>query len=77
MLMVCDAVCGQDADAAKVELGSRTAKNGFRNEDAIRDKFNQRNSDTDARLWLVAMNDTNAEILDVDASRPSGGRNGR
>jgi len=31
----------QAAESAKVELGSRTAKDGFRNKDEIRDKFNQ------------------------------------
>ena len=30
----------QAPSAAKVALGSNTAKNGFKNEDDIRDKFN-------------------------------------
>ena len=62
----------QDADAAKVELGSKTAKDGFRNEDEIRDKFNTWQTDTDARAWLAAMNYEIADIDNVTASKPHG-----
>jgi len=33
----------------KIELGSQTAKNGFRNEDDIVEKFNNWKQDTDAQ----------------------------
>ena len=62
----------QDADAAKVELGSKTAKDGFRNEDEIRDKFNNWQADTDAQAWLAAMNYELEEIDQVAASKPHG-----
>lgn len=65
-------VFGQDADAAKVELGSKTAKNGFRNEDEIRDKFNSWKSDSDSRAWLEAMNYEIADIVSVSAAKPHG-----
>lgn len=62
----------QDADAAKVELGSKTAKDGFRNEDEIRDKLNTWQTDTDARAWLAAMNYELTDINNVTASKPHG-----
>ena len=62
----------QDADAAKVELGSKTAKGGFRNEDEIRDKFNHWETDSNAKAWLKAMNYRIADIVDVKASKPHG-----
>ena len=43
------------APAAAVEQGSRTAKQGFKNEDEIRDKFNNWRSDIDAKAWLKTM----------------------
>jgi hypothetical protein len=58
--------------AAKVEKGSQTAKAGFRNEDEIRDKFNNWRNDVDARAWLSAMNYAVAEIESVSASKPHG-----
>ena len=62
----------QDADAARIELGSKTAKDGFRNEDEIRDKFNKWQSDADAQAWLAAMNYEIADIDSVTASKPHG-----
>ncbi|MCA9085331.1 MAG: hypothetical protein KDA81_14810 [Planctomycetaceae bacterium] len=62
----------QNAGSAKVELGSRTAKNGFENENQIRDKFNEWKDDSDARNWLKAMNYSLGEIRDVTASKPHG-----
>ena len=38
-----------------VALGSQTAKNGFRNEDDIVNKFNSWSIDNDAQLWLKIM----------------------
>ena len=65
-------VFGQAADAAKVELGSKTAKAGFQNEDDIRDKFNNWQTDADARAWLESMNHPITEINSVTASKPHG-----
>ena len=65
-------VFGQDADAAKVERGSKTAKGGFQNEDEIRDKFNNWQTDAEARAWLEAMNHSLAAIDGVSASKPHG-----
>ena len=72
MQMFCDVVPAQDADAAKAELGSKTARIGFRNEDEIRNKFNDWKADEDARAWLAAMNYEIAEIDNVTASKPHG-----
>ncbi len=62
----------QEADAAKVERGSKTAKGGFQNEDEIRDKFNNWKSDAEALAWLESMNHQIAEINSVSASKPHG-----
>lgn len=62
----------QTSAAAKVALGSNTAKNGFKNEDEIRDKFNNWKTDKDAQDWLVAMNYKLAEIENVVAAKPHG-----
>ena len=65
-------VLGQDADAAKVERGSRTAKGGFQNEDEIRNKFNAWKSDSVAQAWLQAMNYQIADIVsDFDTLDPT------
>lgn len=72
LLFSCEAIQAQDADAARVELGSKTAKGGFRNEDEIRDKFNAWKIDGDARAWLEAMNYEVADIKSVTASKPHG-----
>ncbi len=57
---------------AKVELGSNTAKNGFKNEDEIRDKFNNWKTDEDARVWLGVMKYKVAEIESIIATKPHG-----
>lgn len=57
---------------AAAKLGSETAKNGFKNEDQIRDKFNNWSTDPEARLWLAAMGYKAAEILSVTAAKPHG-----
>ena len=62
----------QKPQAAKVELGSTTAKNGFKNEDEIRDKLNNWKTDNDARIWLGAMGYKLAEIETVTATKPHG-----
>ena len=62
----------QTTAPAKVKLGSETAKNGFKNEDEIRDKFNNWRDDKDARDWLTEMNYKIAEIESVVATKPHG-----
>lgn len=58
--------------AAAIEAGSRIAKGGFKNEDEIRDKFNNWKSDADARAWLAAMSYRIDEIETVTAAKPHG-----
>ena len=74
MLVCIGVVAAQEgkADASKVELGSRTAKGGFQNEDEIRDKFKNWKSDADARAWLEAMKHSVAEVSSVSATKPHG-----
>jgi len=50
-----------------VERGSQTAKDGFRNEDDIVNKFNNWEKDKDAQIWLVLMKYTLSEIEYVEA----------
>lgn len=63
---------GALAQGAAAALGSETAKNGFKNEDQIRDKFNAWKTDADARAWLATMGYKPDEILSVFAVKPSG-----
>ena len=63
---------GQKTAAAKAEVGSKTAKAGFKNEDEIRDKFNNWRTDEDARVWLAAMNYKLDDIESVVAAKPHG-----
>ena len=72
LLVSAGVVSAWEADAAKVERGSKTAKAGFQNEDEIRDKFNNWKTDAEARTWLEAMNHQMAEINSVSASKPHG-----
>ena len=72
LLVLCGGAFAQKPAAAKVELGSSTAKNGFKNEDEIRDKFNNWKADEDARVWLAAMNYKIAEVVSVVATKPHG-----
>lgn len=66
---------GQTAPRAGVaDRGSRTAKAGFRNENEIRDKFNNWKMDEDARAWLAAMNYKVGDIESVIATKPHGGK---
>lgn len=58
--------------SAKAALGSSTAKNGFKNEDEIRDKFNNWRTDKDAQDWLAAMNYRVADLQEVVAAKPHG-----
>lgn len=65
-------VNAQATQTAKADLGSNTAKNGFKNEDEIRDKFNNWRDDKDARDWLALMNYNVADIESVVAAKPHG-----
>lgn len=55
-----------------VKLGSETAKNGFRNEDDIVDKFNHWSKDSDAQKWLLIMQYKLEDIEFVKAIKLSG-----
>lgn len=76
LVIVCFAAVGSVAAQvlrqASVKLGSETAKNGFRNETEIQEKFNNWKADEDARRWLEAMNYKIAEIESVTATKPHG-----
>src|SRR5438067_6667160 len=50
------------------ELGSRTAKNGFKNEKEIQEKFNNWKVDADAKNWLEAMHYRPGEIESLAAT---------
>ena len=54
------------------ELGSRTAKNGFANEDEIAAKFNNWRADAEAGVWLAFMGHKPGEIASVSATKPHG-----
>ena len=56
----------------KQNLGSQTAKNGFKNEDDIVEKFNNWEKDKDAQIWLTIMNFKLREIEYVEAVKISG-----
>jgi hypothetical protein len=56
----------------KQNLGSQTAKNGFKNEDDIVEKFNNWEKDKDAQIWLTIMNFKLSEIEYVEAVKISG-----
>ncbi len=62
----------QKPQADKIELGSQTAKAGFKNEDDIRDKFNNWLLDAEAQAWLAAMGYKLSDIESVRATKPHG-----
>ncbi|MFL6466713.1 MAG: type II restriction endonuclease [Pyrinomonadaceae bacterium] len=66
------AVCGQTASPSKVERGSLTAKNGFKNETEIAAKLNSWRTDDDAKNWLTSMNYKLDDIENVLATKPHG-----
>lgn len=72
LVLACGAAFGQAPASAKVALGSSTAKNGFKNEDEIRDKFNNWKTDSDARAWLTALNYKTDDVESVVATKPHG-----
>ncbi len=65
-------VFGQAPASARSALGSQTAKAGFKNEDEIRDKFNNWRTDEDARRWLAAMGYDVSKVESVAAAKPHG-----
>ncbi len=67
---VCPAQAPGTAKAA--EKGSQTAKGGFKNEDEIRDKFNNWQDDLDARKWLETMGFRLEDVIEVAARKPHG-----
>ena len=62
----------QDASPAEIERGSTTARNGFRNEEDIRDRFNNWQHDLVAQSWLAAMNYDLKSIRTLTATKPHG-----
>ena len=56
----------------KIKLGSETAKNGFKNEDDIVEKFNDWKNDEEAKKWLLIMQYDLNEIETVEAIKMSG-----
>ena len=62
----------QKPSAAKSELGSQTAKNGFKNEDEIAAKFNNWKTDKEAKIWLGFMGNKTNDIESVAATKPHG-----
>jgi len=63
---------GQSSRSAAVERGSQTARQGFKNEDDVRDKFNSWRTDSDAQAWLLTMGYKPAEVESVAAIKPHG-----
>jgi hypothetical protein len=78
LLLGCGVVSAQTTDSSRSDsrkhIGSATAKAGFQNEDAIRDRFNNWRTDPHARVWLEAMNYSLSEVLNVSATKPHGGK---
>ncbi|WP_306179584.1 type II restriction endonuclease [Campylobacter jejuni] len=56
----------------KVELGSNTAKNGFKNENFVVNTFNNWQNDILAQSWLKAMNYNINDIQNVKAQKIKG-----
>jgi len=65
-------VLAQQPQSAKVEIGSRTAKDGFKNETEIAAKFNGWRTDAEAKIWLAAMGYRENDVLSVLALKPHG-----
>ena len=70
-------ICAQTTAANEIsvsaaEVGSETAKNGFKNEDEIAAKFNAWRTDAEAVVWLGFMGFKPEAILSVAAAKPHG-----
>lgn len=72
LLVLAGISAGQKPASARVELGSNTAKNGFKNEAEIARKFNDWRNDADARAWLAVMGHVPDSIESVTATKPHG-----
>ena len=74
LLLFCAAgpAFGQASLPAKIELGSRTARNGFRNENEIAAKFNNWRTDEEAKIWLSAMGYRLQDVRSVSTVKPHG-----
>ena len=68
----CSARANAQTTAAAKAIGSSTAKGGFKNEDEIREKFNNWRTDADAQDWLRTMNYSPSAIDSVTATKPHG-----
>jgi len=62
----------QSPKTQKAEIGSATAKNGFKNEDEIAAKLNNWTTDRDAQNWLTAMGYSIRDVKAVRAAKPHG-----
>ena len=62
----------QQGRTAKVELGSETARNGFKNEDEIKAKFENWTADSDAKAWLALLGFPPIDIKSVTVTKPHG-----
>ena len=71
-IVFCGSAFGQRTTAAKIELGSKTAKDGFRNETEIAAKFNNWRTDEEGRVWLSFMGNKLGDIESVAATKPHG-----
>ncbi len=71
-LLCAIAQCSAAYSQSKIELGSRTAKEGFKNETEIAGKLNNWRADEEARRWLIAMNFELDDIESVSAAKPHG-----
>ena len=60
----------QTPSSAKADLGSRTAKNGFHNEDDIKAKFENWQNDADAKQWLGTMGFKLADVESLSVTKP-------
>ena len=72
VLVFASAASAQSARTAKVELGSETAKNGFKNEDDVKAKFNNWRSDPDTQNWLEVIGYKLSTIESLSVTKPHG-----
>jgi hypothetical protein len=69
-LVLARVVPAQTTTLTKADLGSRTAKNGFRNEDDIKAKFLNWRNDDDAKAWLGTLGFKLAGIESLGVTKP-------
>ena len=66
------AFCINSFSQTSAEKGSQIAKDGFKNETAIRDKFNNWQNDVEAKIWLETIGFKIENIESVSAFKPHG-----